>query len=375
MATNITKEEDNFLRIVYLNYRVGTTALRRYFDNVLPNLPSDLSSPTNMSILSNLHKPPRGKRRILYQEQWDILYPPSGSQLVSSADLDVTLMVCLLRNLPPQVSQPPNGFDVLPQSSDLSPGAHIARIKCYKNFIVSHSKDGKLPDNDFNAIWIDMEKAILGLGNQQDVVDATYAKTNILDYKALQEQVNHSDNIQQNRKRLNEQKFELAEHLGKIAKLETTLNKHLAKVGDISEKAETACKIAKLETTAENLEKDIENQTVRLIKWYKTIVHNIDIDKTEILDNLKDVLSCEANAEIRSRNISKQQKNREILGQIIRKNNSSANKMFLEVLKEDRCYKEYATKIEETDVTQFDLELLYIGMLINKIVLSYNKST
>ncbi|CAG2222569.1 unnamed protein product [Mytilus edulis] len=30
MATNITKEEDNFLRIVYLNYRVGTTALRRF---------------------------------------------------------------------------------------------------------------------------------------------------------------------------------------------------------------------------------------------------------------------------------------------------------------------------------------------------------
>ncbi|VDI17828.1 Hypothetical predicted protein [Mytilus galloprovincialis] len=80
MATNITKEEDNFLRIVYLNYRVGTKALRRYFDNVHPNLPSDLSSPTNKSILAILHKPPRGQRRVLYQEQWDILYPPSGNQ-------------------------------------------------------------------------------------------------------------------------------------------------------------------------------------------------------------------------------------------------------------------------------------------------------
>lgn len=69
-------------------------------------------------------------------------------------------MVCLLRNLLPQVSQPPMGFDVLPQFSDSSTGAHIARIKYYKNFLVSHSKDGKLGDVDFNTIWIDMEMVL-----------------------------------------------------------------------------------------------------------------------------------------------------------------------------------------------------------------------
>lgn len=74
----VTKEEDNFLRVVYLNYQVGTTALRRYFDNVHPNLSSDLSSPTNKAILSNLYKPPRGQKRVLYQQQWDILYPSTG---------------------------------------------------------------------------------------------------------------------------------------------------------------------------------------------------------------------------------------------------------------------------------------------------------
>lgn len=67
-------------------------------------------------------------------------------------------------------------------------------------------------------------KAINGLGNKQDVIDATDAKTKVLDHKALQEQVN----IQQNRKRLNEQSVELAEHSGKIAKLETAVE-HLAK--------------------------------------------------------------------------------------------------------------------------------------------------
>ena len=80
-----------------------------------------------------------------------------GSPVVSSADLDVTLMVCLLRNLPPYVSPPTTGFDALPQSTDLSHGAHIARIKYYKNYIVSHSKDGKLSDTDFERIWIVLE--------------------------------------------------------------------------------------------------------------------------------------------------------------------------------------------------------------------------
>lgn len=77
--------------------------------------------------------------------------------MVSSADLDVTLMVCLLRNMPPTIIPPPKGFDALPQSGDLSPGAHIARIKYHKNFLVSHSNDGQLSDTKFNTIWIDLE--------------------------------------------------------------------------------------------------------------------------------------------------------------------------------------------------------------------------
>ncbi|CAG2190243.1 unnamed protein product [Mytilus edulis] len=151
----MTKEEDNSLRIVYLNYRVGTTALRR-------------------------------------------------SPLVSSADLDVTLMVCLLRNLPPYVSPPASGFDALPLSNDLSHGAHIARIKYYKNFIVSHSKDGKLSDTVCNRIWIDLEMAIHGLGNQQDVIDAADAKSKVLDFNALKELLNVGFSFHRNLERLND---------------------------------------------------------------------------------------------------------------------------------------------------------------------------
>ncbi|CAG2241546.1 unnamed protein product [Mytilus edulis] len=264
MATNITKEEDNFLRIVYLTYRVGTTALRRYFDGFHPNLQSDLSFPPNKAILLDLHKPPRGQRRVLYQEQWNILYPSSGSPVVSSVDLDTTLMACLLRHLPPNISPPAFGFDALPQSHELSDGAHIARIKYYKNFIVSHSKDGKLSDTDCTRIWIDLEMAIHSLGNQQDVTDADDAKSkNSLDYSTLKKLVNQDDSIQHNLRRLNDHSNELAVQSSKITRLESTMQKGTEEHSDLKEKI-TKIEIEQEECIPKNIR---ENNDQTKINW------------------------------------------------------------------------------------------------------------
>ncbi|CAC5399270.1 unnamed protein product [Mytilus coruscus] len=230
-----TKEEDNFLRIIYLNFQVATPALRSYFDSKHPNLVLDLSFPPNKTVLLDLYKPPPRKKKLLNQGQWSILYPPPGSNPVSSENLDVTLMVCLLRNLPPTVSPPTTGFDILPHSSDKTDGAHIARIKYYKNEYVSHSKDGKLSDADFARIWGDLEMAIYGLGNQQHVSDAVDAKSKVLDYESVKKLRNYDDiiyqrleleacNNQENRKILNDHAIELAEHRTKILKLETPVH-------------------------------------------------------------------------------------------------------------------------------------------------------
>lgn len=77
-----TKEEDNFLRTVYLNYRVATPALRRCFDRKHPNLAFDLSIPANKKILSNLCNT-IGRRKILNAEQLKILYPLTGNYLAN----------------------------------------------------------------------------------------------------------------------------------------------------------------------------------------------------------------------------------------------------------------------------------------------------
>lgn len=110
---------------------------------------------------------------------------------------------------------------------------------------------------------------------------------------------------------------------------------------------------------------EAEKQTVKLIKWYKTLVNEIDFDKNGMVEKLsaRGVISMEDCTTLKSEKNTQKEKNREILENIIRKNISSASTIFLEILKEDSCYSEYATRIGETDVTQRDLELLYIGML------------
>lgn len=116
----------------------------------------------------------------------------------------------------------------------------------------------------------------------------------------------------------------------------------------------------------------VEKKTVKLIKWYKILVHNMDIVKTGILDKLfaKEVICHEDNEKIKSENLTSQEKNRLLLGKIVRKDISAAYFIFLDVLKEDVFYKEYAAKIEDTEVLQVDLELLCSGKCSNNNALT-----
>ncbi|XP_071150630.1 uncharacterized protein [Mytilus edulis] len=183
----VSKEEDNFLRIVYLHYRVATEALTNFFDKLHPSLSADLNIPGNKAILRDLYIPPPRKKRVLYRGQWDTLYPPPGTTAVTSADLDLTLIVCLLRSIPPLLTAPLTGFDNLPPYHDQSDGANIARLKYYKNFLVSHSKDGKLPTSDFERIWSELEQAIKGIDNSHaTAVSLKDAETKMLDNSMAQ---------------------------------------------------------------------------------------------------------------------------------------------------------------------------------------------
>ncbi|XP_071180749.1 uncharacterized protein [Mytilus edulis] len=147
---SLKEEELNFLRFYFLNLKIASKAVRVYFDSIHP--PAGLA--TELANSSSTLK----RLRFMTKLQLDILYPSPG-QTVTSADFDTTLILCLLRNLPPSESAPITGWDNLPLPGDTSTGADLARLKWYRNQSV-HSKDGILSSTDFNQCWGDLEGAI-----------------------------------------------------------------------------------------------------------------------------------------------------------------------------------------------------------------------
>ena len=68
----------------------------------------------------------------------------------SSKDFDITLMICLLRNLIPI-----DIMDRLPSATDISLRADLSRIKYYRNMIV-HCDSALVDDTDFESYWKDV---------------------------------------------------------------------------------------------------------------------------------------------------------------------------------------------------------------------------
>ena len=64
----------------------------------------------------------------------------------------------------PKVQPPPTGFDKLPNNSDVSVGADMARIKYYRNEAV-HNKSGKMTNQNFYHHWNILENVIIHLNH------------------------------------------------------------------------------------------------------------------------------------------------------------------------------------------------------------------
>lgn len=87
---------------------------------------------------------------------------------MSSSNFDLTLLICLLRNIS-GIATPVNGFDLLPLAADKSPGGDLARIKHYRN-LSAHSEDSKLANNAFNNAWTDVSEVNITKGIEQRLI-------------------------------------------------------------------------------------------------------------------------------------------------------------------------------------------------------------
>ena len=73
----------------------------------------------------------------------------------SSKAFDITLMICLLRNLIPI-----DIMDILPSATDTSLRADLSRIKYYRNIIVHECDDALVNDTNFESYWKDVTLVI-----------------------------------------------------------------------------------------------------------------------------------------------------------------------------------------------------------------------
>ncbi|XP_063412587.1 uncharacterized protein LOC134695294 [Mytilus trossulus] len=89
----VSKEIENFLRIVYLNYSVAIRALTTFFDKLHPDLSADLHITGNKASLKQLLHPSPGRKRVLYQGQWNILYPPTEKKELKQLTTNLEEMI------------------------------------------------------------------------------------------------------------------------------------------------------------------------------------------------------------------------------------------------------------------------------------------
>ncbi|CAC5391197.1 unnamed protein product [Mytilus coruscus] len=172
MASSLTQEEENYVRMSLLLTGISPCAARALFDREFAPACLDTSMKKEYNSLRDLQK-----KRIINQPQWNLLFPrfPDGPD---SKTFDVTLMITLLRNLT-NLTPPHGGYDRLPSPNETTPTSDLARIKYYRN-ILAHLDEGKIANNMFITSWDDITGAIGRLGGQPMKQECDNLKTKTL---------------------------------------------------------------------------------------------------------------------------------------------------------------------------------------------------
>ncbi|XP_063426829.1 uncharacterized protein LOC134710404 [Mytilus trossulus] len=170
---SLSIEEENYVRMSLLLTGISPRAARNFFDREFAPTCLDASLKKEYSKLLDLKKEHR-----INQLQWNLMFPRFPDAPNSQA-FDITLIITLLRNLT-TITRPHRGFDTLPTASETTPGADLARIKYYRNYL-AHLDDGKVESTVFNTAWDIISEAVGRLGGQNMKGECDLLRTKILD--------------------------------------------------------------------------------------------------------------------------------------------------------------------------------------------------
>ena len=187
-----SNELQNGIRLACLLVDVGTLTVRKIFDNEVSRRGSlyDLLKGNKPQMKAHWN-PPKGKPRLLTNEQFRLMYPTKG--VASSDQFDLTLLFRLLDILcgipPPPTTQ---DWRPLPPDSDVTLSAYLVRLRHQRNSIYGHITSMKLSNDEFEASWKKLSHILLKLGSAKD--DIEKYKSHTLDFEAqsrYKDTINH----------------------------------------------------------------------------------------------------------------------------------------------------------------------------------------
>ena len=97
---------------------------------------------------------------IIFVDQWEKLFPASRNP-PNIDKFDITLLQLLVRQIT-KLPTPAKGWHKLPDKSDQSIEANIARVKCFRNELAHMSSTG-IPDSEFEEKWNQMSSSLEGI--------------------------------------------------------------------------------------------------------------------------------------------------------------------------------------------------------------------
>ena len=145
LVMDLSKEKTNGTRLGRLIIDEGTKVLMKFLHSMHPESTLQNALNNNRPKLEELKR-----KRVIFDEQWDKLFPSSGKPS-DSKEFDITLLHLLLREIC-HLSAPSTGWHKMPADCDASPEASIVRIKCYRNELC-HSVSTGVPNDEFEDKW------------------------------------------------------------------------------------------------------------------------------------------------------------------------------------------------------------------------------
>ena len=188
----VSQEKTNGTRLARLLIDEGTPALERFLlFSIHPETLEDVLK-KNLPKLQNLRS-----RRVIFNDQWEKLFPGNGDP-PNIEKFDITLSHLLIRefsNLPPPVT----GWQKLPDKSDASIQANIARIKYFRNDLC-HNPSTAITESEFEDKWDKISSALeeIMVYNQRQKIQRL--KNDPIDhdkYQTVQEHIKEWRRLQQ----------------------------------------------------------------------------------------------------------------------------------------------------------------------------------